>query len=92
MRINPNTEPKAMATLIDKKPRRKAVNLTVNEDLLRQAKALKINLSRSFEQHLADLIAKAERDQWLAENRRALKEYGDYVERRGVFSEGLRRF
>lgn len=81
-----------MASPADRKARRKAVNLTVDEALLQQAKALEINLSRSFERHLSDVIAKAQSERWLDENREALADYGRYIARRGVFSDGLRRF
>ncbi len=81
-----------MSTLSDKKPRRKAVNLTVNEDLLDQAEQLHIDLSHSFEEHLKGLLAKSEGERWLAENKAAIEEYNSYVARRGVFSDGRRQF
>ena len=71
---------------------RKAVNLSVNADLLQQAKALGINLSRSFEDHLTTLVREARRAAWLAENGAALDDYGRYIEENGTFSDGLRRF
>lgn len=71
---------------------KKSANLSINADLLRQAKQLNINLSQTLEQHLAEIVRQAQREQWLAENKGALEEYNRRIETRGVFSDGLRRF
>jgi len=71
---------------------KKSANLSINADLLLQAKQLNINLSQTFEQHLAEIVREAQRNQWLAENKGALDAYNRRVESQGVFSEGLRRF
>lgn len=71
---------------------KKSANLSINADLLQQAKQLNINLSQTLEQHLAEIVRQAQRDQWLAENKGALEEYNRRIESRGTFSDGLRRF
>ncbi len=71
---------------------KKSANLSINADLLQQAKQLNINLSQTLERHLAEIIRQAKRKQWLAENRNALEEYNRRIELRGTFSDGLRRF
>ncbi len=71
---------------------KKSANLSINADLLQQAKKLNINLSQTLEQHLAEIVRQAQRSQWLAENKDALDEYNRRVESRGTFSDGLRRF
>lgn len=71
---------------------KKSANLSINAELLQQAKRMNINLSQTLEQHLAEIVRQAQRDQWLAENRDALEAYNRRVESRGVFSDGLRRF
>lgn len=73
-------------------PPRKPVNLSINADLLQQAKQLDINLSQTLERHLAEIIRQARRDCWLEDNRGALDAYNRRVEKRGVFGDGLRRF
>lgn len=78
--------------IFDAKAVKRPVNLRVNSDLLRQAKALKINLSKALEQHLESLARTARAQQWLKENKNAIEEYNARIERRGVFSDGLRRF
>lgn len=71
---------------------RKPANVSIRRDLLVQAKELGINLSKTLEQRLLDLVAAAKREQWVRENREALEAYNRIIERRGVFSDGLRRF
>ena len=71
---------------------KKATNLSINADLLRQAKELNINLSQTLELHLAGLVREARRQQWLAENKVAMEEYNRRIEAQGVFSDGLRQF
>ncbi len=78
--------------LFDPTGPRKPANLSINAELLQQAKELNINLSQTLERHLAEIVRQARREQWLAENREALDAYNRRIEARGVFSDGLRRF
>lgn len=71
---------------------KKAANLSINGDLLQQAKDLGINLSQTLEETLADKVARRKEQLWLEENLEAIDEYNRSIERRGVFSNGLRRF
>jgi antitoxin CcdA len=71
---------------------KKSANLSINAELLLQAKQLNINLSQTLEQHLAEIVRQAQRDQWLAENKGALDEYNRRIELCGTFSDVLRRF
>ena len=75
-----------------RRPVKKSTNLTVDSELLRQARELKINLSRTLEQRLDEIIRKARAEHWLEENRGALESYNRHVEHRGAFSDKLRRF
>lgn len=72
--------------------RKKAANLSVDEDLLQQARRLKLNLSQVLEAGLADAIRQHESAEWLRKNRAALEAYNEHVEKHGVFSDGLRSF
>ncbi len=71
---------------------KKSANLSINSDLLRQAKELNINLSQTLELQLIAIIRQANQSQWLEENRAALAEYNRRIESNGAFSDGLRRF
>jgi antitoxin CcdA len=72
--------------------RKKATNLSIDNDLLARARHLKINLSQAVEAGLVEAIRRHERAQWLEKNRAALDAYNDHVEKHGVFSDGLRSF
>lgn len=71
---------------------KKPTNLSINSDLLRQAKSYNINLSQTLEQRLVELVRESRRQEWLRENQSALVEYNSKIEARGVFSDSLRRF
>lgn len=71
---------------------KKPTNLSINSDLLRQAKAYHINLSQALEQRLVELVRESHRQEWLTENQAALVEYNSRIESRCVFSDNLRRF
>lgn len=73
---------------IQKKP----TNLTINSDLLREAKGLDINLSQAFETHLAVVVKAKKQEKWLAENSEAVEAYNRFVDENGVFSDGWRSF
>lgn len=75
-----------------RRSRRVPTNLSVAEDLVRRAKALRINLSEVLETALEQAVAAAERDAWLAANRDAIDAYNALVAKRGLFSDGWRRF
>jgi antitoxin CcdA len=72
--------------------RKVASNLSVRADLVRRARALKLNLSNVLETALEQAIRDAERDAWLASNVDAISDYNAQVEKRGVFSDDWRRF
>jgi len=69
---------------------KKTANLSINSDLLKQARALHINLAELLERQLIEILHQKEK--WLAENRAAINEYNNRIERDGVFSDGMRRF
>ncbi|MEO6079092.1 MAG: type II toxin-antitoxin system CcdA family antitoxin [Steroidobacteraceae bacterium] len=71
---------------------RKPANLTINADLLRYARAQKINLSATLERALVDELRRRQREDWLEHNRDAIAAYNAEVEKQGVFSDGSRAF
>ncbi len=81
-----------MITTYDTSAPKKPTNLTVNSDLLRIAKALKINVSATLEQALADKVREQQRQVWLVENKQAINDYNQFIEHSGAFSDGLRKF
>jgi antitoxin CcdA len=71
---------------------KKSANLSINSDLIQQAKALKINLSKLLEERLAETIASQKESLWIKENQEAIEEYNERVSNNGAFSDRLRRF
>jgi antitoxin CcdA len=78
--------------LYNVKAPKKSTNLSINSDLLRQAKENNINLSKALENRLEELLLEEKRRRWQDENREAIADYNQRIEAHGVFSEGLRRF
>ncbi len=81
-----------MQALFDQQAPKKATNLTVNSDLLNQAKSLKINLSATLEQALIVQVKNAQREQWLNENKGAIDELNKLSNKNGLFSDSFRSF
>ena len=71
---------------------KKSANLSINSDLIQQAKALKINLSKLLEERLVETIASQKESLWIKENKEAIEEYNERVSNNGAFSDRLRRF
>lgn len=71
---------------------KKAVNLSLNSDLLRQLKALDINLSQKVEQYLGELLRETKRQQWLAENQAAIAAYNQCIAEEGLPLEQYQMF
>lgn len=81
-----------MSSLYNEKAPKRPTNLTVNADLLTQAKNMKINISSVLEVALADALKQRKKEKWLQENAEAIKEYNDRVSQSGLFSDGMRTF
>lgn len=63
---------------------RKATNVSINEALLTEAKALKINVSKAAEAGLVVALAEKRAELWLQENQGALESSNSYVEQHGL--------
>ena len=81
-----------MTTTYDETAPKRPTNLSVNSDLLRQARALGINLSATLEEALAERLHRRQLDEWLARHGAQIEAYNRGVDERGVFSDGLRSF
>jgi antitoxin CcdA len=71
---------------------KRATNLSVNSDLLRQARELDINLSAAFEETLSALVVEKKQQAWLEQNKHAIEVYNQQVEANGVFGDTVRTF
>nr|WP_256473775.1 type II toxin-antitoxin system CcdA family antitoxin [Aliidiomarina quisquiliarum] len=81
-----------MAELYNITAPKKATNLSVNSDLLKKTRALNINLSATLERALKEELAKSKADQWVEENRTAIRNYNEFVEQHGCFGDEFREF
>lgn len=72
--------------------RKQSANLSIRGDLLQRAKQNKINLSKTLEDRLEQILEDSDREQWLKNNQDAIEEANDYIDSKGLWSEGLRQF
>ncbi len=72
--------------------RKQSANLSIRGDLLKRAKQNNINLSKTLEERLEQILKDRDREEWLKNNREAIDVANDYVERHGLWSEELRQF
>lgn len=90
--INEHMEDAMQTGFFDQRAPKKSANLSINSDLLRQAKERHINLSQALELRLAELLRKDKCHKWQEENREAIEDYNRRIEAYGTFSDGLRCF
>lgn len=71
---------------------RRATNVTLPEPLLRDARALGINLSQACERGLAAAVAERRRARWLDENQGAMDAWNEHVAEHGLPLAAYRQF
>ena len=71
---------------------KRATNVSVNADLLAQARQCGVNLSQTLEEALKTRLAEERRRKWLEDNREAIEDYNKHFEKNGLWSDGLRMF
>ena len=71
---------------------KKAVNVSIDQGLIQQAKALNINLSAVMEEALQQVVIAEGQRQWLDSHQQSISAYNQDVEENGVFSDVLRYF
>ncbi len=81
-----------MAHAYDLGAPKKATNLTVNSDLLAQAKALGLNLSAVLEKALAEQVQQLKAEAWRRDNKDAIEDYNRDVDAFGAFGDSFRLF
>ena len=71
---------------------RRATNVTLSEHLVREARELRINVSRARENGLLAEVTQAKAKSWLAENQTAMEAWNDHVEQKGLPLAEYRQF
>ena len=71
---------------------KRATNVSINQGLLEEARALDINLSATLEKALEAEVRARRREQWLDANREAIDAYNRRIERDGMLIDHVRAF
>jgi antitoxin CcdA len=74
----------------DRQTRKRAVNLSVDAELLDEARRLGINVSETLERHLRTQVRAEQEKRWLAENQAAIGAINSFVDRHGLLASRLR--
>ena len=77
---------------IEARMQRRPTNVSLDRDLVEQARALGINLSQACERGIVEQLAQTRAEQWADENRAALASSNAFVEARGLPLAGNRQF
>ena len=78
--------------LYDQNAPKKPTHLSINSDVLRQAKLKHINISEVCERGLVEALKERNRLEWSESNKEAIEEYGCFIEKNGCFADKLRAF
>jgi len=71
---------------------KKATNVSLNAELVEEAKKLGINVSDACQSGLAAEVKKARDVAWKAENRAAIESWNEYIRKNGMPYDKYRQF
>ena len=71
---------------------KRAVNLTLNSQVLEMAKALGLNISQTVDELLTEAVLKKYWEGWNERNKEAIAQYNERIAREGLFSDRYRTF
>lgn len=74
------------------KPRKRAVNLSIDAVLLEEAKAAGTNLSAVLEKALVSELQETRLEKVRAEHRQAIEAHNRFIEKNGLLSDEWRKF
>lgn len=80
-----------MKSTVKQAPRQRT-SFTADSDLLAEARALGVNVSRAAEAGIAEEVRQARWAKWRAENAEAIESWNRYVEEHGLPLAKYRRF
>lgn len=81
-----------MKTQLSIKVRKQATNISLNSDLLAEARRLKINLSAACNEALNQAVQERKREEWLRNNQKSLSACNELVEENSLFADEFRIF
>ena len=74
----------------ERQSRKEAVSLSVDAELLDQARRLGVNLSEMLEDRLRRLVNPAQEKRWLEQNRSAIASINAFIDEHGLLASRLR--
>jgi antitoxin CcdA len=80
-----------VAAVRDRPAPKRPVNLSIDSDLLQQARELKVNLSKALEERLAAILREERARRWQEENREAIEAYNRFIDKHGLFNDIRKR-
>lgn len=75
-----------------KAPRKKAVNVSLDAELLAEAKEFGTNLSATLERALREELREKRELKWREENKEANAAYNRFIRKHGLLSDDRRKF
>jgi len=63
--------------------RRRNVNMTIREDIMEMAKALRLNASKAAEAGIIQAIREKQEEEWRSQNRAAIARHNQRIEQAG---------
>ncbi|HWE05951.1 MAG TPA: type II toxin-antitoxin system CcdA family antitoxin [Rhizomicrobium sp.] len=72
--------------------RRRSANVSIDADVLREAKAMKINLSRTLEDALRGLLREEQLRRFDEDHREAFQSYNEFIAENGLWGEEYRKW
>jgi antitoxin CcdA len=81
-----------MTKQAQQRARKQPTNISLSSELLKEARALDINISQAAERGLAMQIAEARSKTWRKENKKAIDAWNAYVDRHGLPLARFRQF
>ncbi|EGR2241044.1 plasmid maintenance protein CcdB [Vibrio cholerae] len=81
-----------MRTTFSTQAPKKATNLSLNSELLAEAKRLNINLSATMEKALEKEVSSRLKTEWLEQNAEAIEACNELTEKHDLFSDSYRVF
>ncbi len=76
--------------LSDRTPKKRAVNVFVDSELIDEARRMRVNLSETLEQRLRTIVRAEQEKRWLVENRDAIASMNAFIETHGLLASRLR--
>jgi antitoxin CcdA len=69
---------------IDKKSKKKVISITIDEDILREARELGMNMSQLTEKAVLQNLRLVKEEQWIKNNQKAIAAHNRRIEQQGL--------